>query len=115
VTPAAVGVRSAAHRWCTNKVHLFSGLVDAYDIYYPRVRNVDLRIQIPRLTIPVYFVDGAGEVPARVPPMQQWLRDLQVPHKEQIVLAGSGHRSMYERPAEFTDVLTRRVLGETSN
>ena len=95
-----------------DKVHLFSGLVDAHDVYYPRGQDVDLRTQIPRLEVPAYFVDGVDEVPGRVPPMQQWFAGLQAPRKEHVLLADSGHRSLYERPAEFTDVLVRRVLGE---
>ncbi|WP_433275347.1 alpha/beta fold hydrolase [Pseudonocardia xinjiangensis] len=94
-----------------DKVHLFAGLVDAHDVYYPRVRDVDLRTDIPRLEVPVYFVDGADEVPGRVQPMQEWFAGLQAPHKEHVLLAESGHRSLYERPAEFTDILVRRVLG----
>jgi hypothetical protein len=59
----------------------------------------------------VYFVDGVDEVPGRGPPMQQWFAGLQAPHKGHVLLPDSGHRSLYERPVEFTDVLVGRVLG----
>ncbi|WP_020576090.1 alpha/beta fold hydrolase [Actinopolymorpha alba] len=97
------------------KVHPFSEFLDTYSIYYPRVQDVDLRTQVARLKIPAYFVDGENEVPARLRLMREWLAELRAPRKEHIVLADSAHRSMYERPAEFTDILVRRVLADTLN
>jgi pimeloyl-ACP methyl ester carboxylesterase len=90
-----------------DKAHVLAGLVDAYDLYYPRVRDVDLRQQVRALAIPAYFLDGADEVAARKPPMEQWFDALQAPHKEHVVVPGAGHRSMFERPQELAKLLAR--------
>jgi pimeloyl-ACP methyl ester carboxylesterase len=37
---------------------------------------------------------------------------LQAPHKELVTFHGAGHRSLFEKPAEFT-ALMNRVLAET--
>jgi pimeloyl-ACP methyl ester carboxylesterase len=66
---------------------------------------------VRRLAVPVYLVDGAGEVPARVPMLREWFAALEAPRKEHIVLPDCGHRSMFQRPADFAALLTDRVAG----
>ncbi|GLW08911.1 hypothetical protein Misp01_40410 [Microtetraspora sp. NBRC 13810] len=94
-----------------DKVHLFSGFLDAFDLYYPQVRDIDLRDRLSRLTIPALFIDGSGEVPVRMELMKDWYAKLRAPQKEHVILAGAGHRSMFEKPDRFTDILVQRVLG----
>ncbi|MER6508589.1 alpha/beta hydrolase [Nonomuraea sp. NPDC001636] len=93
-----------------DKVHLVTGFLDAYDRYYPRARDLDLRTRVPRLAVPAYFIDGAGEVPARSRLLDDWYAALVAPHKEHTVLPGAGHRSLYEQPDRFTGILVGRVL-----
>jgi proline iminopeptidase len=102
---------AAAEYTFLDKVRLLSGFTDAYDQYYLRTQDVDLRQRVRRLDVPVYLVDGADEVPARVPLLREWFDGLEAPHKEHIVLPGCGHRSMYQRPTEFAALLTDRVAG----
>ncbi|YCK39925.1 alpha/beta fold hydrolase [Actinomadura sp. ATCC 39365] len=93
-----------------DKVHLITGFLDAYDRYYPRARDLDLRTRVPRLAVPAYFIDGADEVPARSRLLSDWYAALVAPHKERLVLPGAGHRSLFEQPDRFTDILVGRVL-----
>ncbi|MEV3984545.1 alpha/beta hydrolase [Nonomuraea sp. NPDC049758] len=93
-----------------DKVHLVTGFLDAYDRYYPRARDLDLRTRVPRLAVPVYFIDGADEVPARSRLLDDWYATLVAPQKEHTVLPGAGHRSLFEQPDRFTDILVGRVL-----
>ena len=44
--------------------------------------------------------------------MQPWFDALQAPRKERVIYPDAGHRSLFERPAEFT-ALMDRVLAET--
>ncbi|RJL24457.1 alpha/beta fold hydrolase [Bailinhaonella thermotolerans] len=92
------------------KMRLFAGFLDAYDVYYPRARDVDLRQRVPRLAVPAYFVDGAAEVPARLALMEDWYGRLSAPVKRHLILPGAGHRSMYDQPAAFVDTLVKHVL-----
>ncbi|MEU4240290.1 alpha/beta hydrolase [Actinoplanes sp. NPDC026619] len=94
-----------------DKIHVIAGFLDSFDAYYPRVRDVDFRTQVPTLAVPVYFVAGDREVPARVRDLNLWFAVLQAPHKEIVTLANAGHRSMFDQPAEFVTVL-KRVLAD---
>jgi pimeloyl-ACP methyl ester carboxylesterase len=94
-----------------DRIHVIAGFLDSFDAYYPRVRSVDFRTQVPSLAVPVYFVAGEREVPARVRDLGRWLAVLQAPHKELVTLADAGHRSMFEQPERFADVL-RRVVAD---
>ncbi|MGW4404706.1 alpha/beta fold hydrolase [Nonomuraea sp. NPDC004702] len=93
-----------------DKVHLVTGFLDAYDRYYPRARDLDLRTRVPRLAVPVHFIDGADEVPERRRLLDDWYATLVAPHKEHTVLPGAGHRSLFEQPDRFADILVGRVL-----
>ncbi|MEO3812941.1 alpha/beta hydrolase [Sphaerisporangium sp. B11E5] len=95
-----------------DQAHALGGLLDGYDLLYPRMQDIDFRVEVQRLEVPVYFVVGAHEVPGRVRLLLEWTADLQAPHKEVVTFATSGHRPQFEQPAEFV-ALMRRVLDET--
>ncbi|MBB5868467.1 pimeloyl-ACP methyl ester carboxylesterase [Allocatelliglobosispora scoriae] len=95
-----------------DKVHVFSGFLDTFGVLYPRERDIDLRTMVTRLDVPSYFVDGAHDVPGRLALMQPWFDALQAPYKERVIFPDAGHRSMFEKPAEFV-ALMDRVLTET--
>lgn len=92
-----------------DKIHLFSGFLDAFDLYYPRAGHLDLRTRLTRLAIPAYFIDGADEVPARLRLMEEWYGMLKAPRKEHLVIPGAGHRSLFEQPDHFTRILLPRT------
>lgn len=90
-----------------DKVHVLAGLVDAYDLYYPRLRDLDLRTTVKALRVDAYFLDGANEVPSRSALMREWYANLQAPHKEHVIAKGTGHRSMFEQPQELAKLLAK--------
>ncbi|MFD0521429.1 alpha/beta fold hydrolase [Paractinoplanes durhamensis] len=94
-----------------DKVHVLAGFLDSFDAFYPQVRNIDFRAQVPALGVPTYFVAGDREVPARVRDLNLWFSALQAPRKEIVTLKNAGHRSMFDQPAQFEAVL-KRVLAE---
>ena len=94
-----------------DRIHVVSGFLDSFDAYYPRVRAVDFRTQVPALSVPVYFVSGDRDVPARVRDLGLWFAELKAPHKEIVTLRNAGHRSMFDQPAAFADVMTRVLAG----
>ncbi|MFY1627346.1 alpha/beta fold hydrolase [Micromonospora sp. WMMD735] len=95
------------------KAHVLGGGLDGWDVLYPKVQQVDLRVRVRQLAVPVYLVDGAHEVPGRLTLTSQWYAQLDAPHKEHLVLDAAGHRSLYQRPGPFVDLLTR-VRAETA-
>jgi proline iminopeptidase len=94
------------------KIHVLSGFLDSFDAFYPRTRAIDFKTQVPTLTVPVYFVSGDREVPARVRELGLWFSALRAPHKELVTIKNAGHRSMFDQPAAFADVLARVVAGQ---
>lgn len=90
-----------------DKIHVLSGFLDSFDAYYPRVRGVDFRTQAPALAVPIYFVTGESDVPARVRDLGLWFQALKAPHKEIVTLQDAGHRSMFDQPAAFVAVMDR--------
>jgi proline iminopeptidase len=101
----------AAELSTLEKIHVLSGFLDSFDAFYPRTRDVDFKVQVPALTVPVYFVSGEREVPARVRDLGVWLSGLQAPHKEIVTLRNAGHRSMFDQPAAFAGLMARVVAG----
>ncbi len=92
-----------------DKVHLLAGFMDTFGTLYPRIQDVDLREDAATLDVPVFFVQGAHEGPGRSEPFSQWYAGLSAPTKELVVLARSGHRPLFEQPAEFVEFMTTRV------
>ncbi|MBO4164013.1 alpha/beta fold hydrolase [Micromonospora antibiotica] len=95
------------------KAHVLGGTLDGWDVLYPKVQQVDLRTRVRQLAVPVYLVDGVHEVPGRLALTAQWYAQLQAPHKEHVLLDAAGHRSLFQRPGPFVDLLTR-VRAETA-
>ncbi|GAB3173275.1 pimeloyl-ACP methyl ester carboxylesterase [Micromonospora palomenae] len=94
------------------KAHVLGGTLDGWDVLYPQLQDLDLRREVRQLQVPVYLVDGVHEVPGRLVLARQWYAQLQAPRKEHVVLDGAGHRSLFQRPGPFVDLLAR-VRAET--
>jgi proline iminopeptidase len=83
------------------------GLTDVYARLYPQLQELDLRVDVPRLEVPVWMVVGRHEARGRVEPARAWFEVLEAPHKAWVVFEGSSHRANFERPVEY-----RRLLEE---
>ncbi|MEV5818506.1 alpha/beta hydrolase [Micromonospora haikouensis] len=94
------------------KAHLLPGFIDGWDTLYPRLQGLDFRAEVRRLDVPTYLVDGEHEVPGRLRLLDQWYAQLQAPRKEHVVIPGAGHRSLFQRPGPFVELMTR-VRAET--
>ncbi|GID97155.1 hypothetical protein Adi01nite_65670 [Amorphoplanes digitatis] len=95
------------------KAHTINALVDTWNALYPRMQDVDLRRDAPRLRVPVYFVQGGHEMRGLAVLFEQWYALLQAPAKSLTVVADAGHRVMFERPDRFAAVMDD-VLTQTS-
>jgi proline iminopeptidase len=83
------------------------GLTDVYARLYPQLQALDLRVDVPRLGVPVWMLVGRHEARGRVEPARAWFEALEAPHKAWVVFEGSSHRANFERPVEY-----RRLLEE---
>jgi len=94
------------------KVHTMNAILDTWSALYPRMQGVDLRVDVPRLEVPVYFVQGAHEMRGLAVLFAQWYPLLGAPAKHLTVLGTGGHRAIFEQPEKFVEVMIR-VLAET--
>ena len=90
-----------------DRVNALRGLLDTFVTLYPQLQEVDLRKDATSLEIPVYLVMGKYEARGRAIPAQAWFELLDAPHKEWIVFENSGHRTLFEEPGAFAEVMKR--------
>jgi proline iminopeptidase len=89
------------------------GFADMGGLIYPQLQSIDFRRDVPRLQVPVYFVQGRHELTARSGPAEEWFARLQAPVKRVYVFADSGHNADAEQPEEYNDLLIHTVLTGT--
>ena len=95
------------------QLHIFGGFMDTFSVLYPQIQDVDFRTQATTLDIPVYLALGAHEAPGRAEPARQWFDLLAAPSKRLVIFDASGHRPLWEQPAQFHDLMTT-VLAQTA-
>ena len=96
------------------ELHNLAGFLDTFTVLYPHLQNIDFRSQVTQLQIPVYLVQGGHETRARSEPAAQWFRILKAPVKKTIIFERSGHRSLFQQPDLFYQVMTGTVLAQTA-
>jgi pimeloyl-ACP methyl ester carboxylesterase len=89
------------------------GFADMGGLLYPRLQGIDFRTDVPRLEVPVYFVQGRHELTARSALAEEWIAALQAPIKRTYVFEHSGHNPDAEEPERFNQLLIDTVLTET--
>jgi proline iminopeptidase len=95
------------------QLHVFAGVLDTFSVLYPQIQDVDFRRDATELDVPVYLVQGRHEARGRAEPAEEWYRTLRAPAKRLSVFATSGHRPLWEQPAEFHRLMTETVLAGT--
>jgi len=90
------------------------GFADMGGLLYPQLQGIDFRVDVPRLAVPVYFMQGRHELTARSRFADEWIQRLEAPMKRLYVFEGSGHNADAEEPARYNDLLIDVVLPETS-
>ena len=109
-TPANLFVREYS---LLDKVHSLGAVFDSFAALYPRLQDIDFRVDVPVLEVPVYLAQGRYEARGRAVLADEWFNELQAPIKQLIVFEQSGHRAMFQEPARFHDVMTGIVLAQT--
>ncbi|MFI7542275.1 alpha/beta fold hydrolase [Actinoplanes sp. NPDC049599] len=89
------------------------GFADMGGLLYPRIQGVDFRRDVPRLDVPVYFMQGRHELTARSALADEWIAQLRAPVKRVYEFADSGHNPDAEEPGRYNDLLVSTVLAET--
>jgi pimeloyl-ACP methyl ester carboxylesterase len=96
-----------------DQVHSLGAFFDTFAVLYPQLQNVDFRVDVPALQVPVYLVQGLYEARGRAVLADEWFTQLQAPTKQLLMFDHSGHRALFEEPARFHDIMTGTVLAQT--
>ncbi len=94
------------------RINGFRGFLDSAAVVYPQLQDIDFRVDVPRLDVPIYVVNGEHEARGRAVLAEEWFELVDAPHKEWIAFDGAGHRAHFDQPARFADLM-HRVLVET--
>ena len=87
------------------RLHTINAIVDTWSVLYPRMQSVDLRRDVPSLSVPVRFLQGGNEMRGLAVVFEDWFDRLRAPGKQRVVVPGAGHRVMFERPDRLLAVL----------
>ena len=68
---------------------------------------------VPRLDVPVFFVQGSHELTGRSRFADEWIAFLQAPAKHVYLFEHSGHNPDAEEPDRYNDLLIDTVLPDT--
>lgn len=95
------------------QVHVLGATLDVFAVLYPQLQDIDFRTQATSLEVPVYLAQGRHEAPGRQVLAQEWFEQLRAPSKDLTWFDTSGHRPLWQQPAEFHDLMTA-VLADTA-
>ena len=95
-----------------DRVNGLRSFLDTFSVLYPQLQGVDFRQDIPSLKVPFVMVIGKYEARGRAVLAREWFEMLDAPTKEMVVFERSGHRTLFEEPAAFAEVM-QRVLEAT--
>jgi len=103
--PAGVDGTGAVEYGPLDKINKEKAMIDMAAVVYPQLQNLDFRTTVPSLEIPVYLIEGAHELSARLGPAREWFDQLQAPAKSWITFENSGHIPQFEEFPRFRTVL----------
>lgn len=95
-----------------DKVNYVRGLLQVMDALWPQLWEMDLREQVTRLEVPIYFLEGRHDVNAPPHLVEEYIQILEAPHKELIWMEHSGHSPWVDESGKVVDIMVNRVLME---
>jgi pimeloyl-ACP methyl ester carboxylesterase len=96
-----------------DQVHALGAFLDTFATLYPQLQDIDFRETATDFAVPMFFVQGANEADGRAELFNDWYPMIDAPVKDMTVLDTSGHRPLWEQPAEFVDYMVNTVLATT--
>lgn len=96
-----------------DKINIFRGLIDTFDVMYPQLQDIDFREDVPRLQIPVYILDGEHELRGRRDLAHEWFALLDAPEKRMYTFEDGGHAVAFEHVQDLHRILLDELLPAT--
>lgn len=96
-----------------DRIFYLLGLTQTFNIVYPQLQEMDLRLDATRFEIPVYIVLGRHDMnnPSQIP--EEYFNLLQAPQKQLVYFEKSGHGMIWEEADLFQRLMVETVLPET--
>ncbi|MFN2137953.1 MAG: alpha/beta fold hydrolase [Candidatus Promineifilaceae bacterium] len=95
------------------KVNVFRGFLDTAAILYPQLKDIDFRVDVPELAVPIYVLDGTAELSARRDLALEWFDQVSAPRKRLFALENAAHAPAFEQFEAFTRIMNETILPET--
>ncbi|HML48634.1 MAG TPA: alpha/beta hydrolase, partial [Clostridia bacterium] len=92
-----------------DKINYVRGILNTYNRVYPQLYDVDLRLDHPRLQVPVYFFEGRYDLNAPVDLVVSYAETLEAPAKEIVWFEHSGHNPWINESDRFVRELLQRA------
>jgi pimeloyl-ACP methyl ester carboxylesterase len=105
-------IGSSEYSW-PDRINVFRGIFANMRLMWPKILDVDLRVQAPELKIPVYFLEGRHDYEAPAVLAEQYLKALKAPSKTLIWFERSAHFVNTEEADSFNRFFVERLLRET--
>lgn len=96
-----------------DKVNALRGLLDTFSLMYPQLQDLDFRVDVPALDLPVYVLDGEHELRGRRDLALEWFEGLSAPSKELVTYADAGHSVVFEQADAFHRLMVDQIVPAT--
>ncbi len=88
-----------------DKINYFRGIVMTFNHVYPQLYDVDLRVDYPKIDVPVYFFLGRHDINAPTSLAEDYYNILEAPQKEIVWFEHSGHNPWINESDKFVERL----------
>ncbi len=96
-----------------DKANAIRGLVDTFSLMYPQLQEIDFRVDVPELAVPVWILDGEHELRGRRDLAHDWFDQLSAPSKEMVTYADAGHSVVFEQADAFHRLMVDEIVTAT--
>ena len=86
-----------------DKINFFRGIIATFNRVYPQLYDIDLRIDYPKIDVPVYFFLGRHDLNAPTSLVEDYFKILDAPKKEIIWFEHSGHNPWMNESDRFVE------------
>jgi len=86
------------------------GSVFSLKTMWPQIMKINLREQVKKVEIPVFFLQGRNDYNAPTSILNEYYSLLEAPEKEIFYFENSAHHPMYEEPDKYEKILIENIL-----
>ena len=88
-----------------DKINYLRGIITTFNHVYPQLYDIDLRVDYPKINVPVYFFLGRHDINAPTSLTEDYANILDAPYKEIVWFEHSGHSPWINESDKFVEEL----------